>query len=399
MSAEANAERLDALLTLRLRGGPSLPRNPGDAELAPFLEVAGRLATLSQAQPSLAFTHDLEARMLAHVERLGHPGRARQVVPPVSLSHRSLRRFRWPAAAAAVLLVGVGTLTAAASAGPGSPLAGLSHLEEGVRIQLAQGPSDRAQVHLHYAQQALDSLRGGVTGGEYRAALAQLKMELAAANADLGSMPSGSSYTTLATQLASLQAQARQVLLSGLAGRDWSDRLAASGVLGSLGVTLPSIDHVTVTAPPDAAATESAAPRSVQIEITGSGFAPGATLYLNGQPVGTVDTLTPTAITASETTLAAHDITSVGIGNPDGTATSTTALTYAGGNGAAGHPGTGSGGGNGSGNGQGSGNGKGQGAGAQPTPSPNGNGSGNGSGGGQGNHGGDHGTPTPTPDR
>lgn len=395
MSAKANTERLDALLTIRLRGGTSFPRGAHDAELAPYLEVAGRLATLSQAQPSPSFASELEARMLAHAGRIAQSGRARPAAPLVSLSQRSLRRWRWSAAAAAVLLVGAGALTAAASAGPGSPLAVVSHVEEGVRLQLAQGPGDRAQVHLLYAQQALDALRGNATGVEYRAALAQFKTELTSANADLATMPAGSSSTALAARLVALQAQARQVLLSGLAGRTWSDRLAASDVLPALGVAVPIISHVTITEPPDVEGVGVTAPQGVQIEITGTGFAPGATLYLNGQPAGTIATLVSTHVVASETALASHAITSVGIGNPDGTAASTTALTYAtrGGNG--GPPVVGGGNGNGGGNGQG--NGQGPGATSTPGATPGANGNGNGAGGGGSHGGGDHGTPTPTP--
>lgn len=386
MSAEASAERLDALFTARLRGGSSLPGNEQDTEFAPLLEAAERFAVFSQAQPTPTFARELEARMLAHAERMSQPGRqpgrARQSPLPVVLSEwspRRMRRLRWPAVAAAMLLVGVGSLTAAAAAGPGSPLAGLSHLEEGVRLQFAQGPGERAQVHLHYAQQALDALRGTVTGADYRVALAQFKTELAAASADLATMPPGSSYTDLAAQLATLQAQARQVLLGGLAGHDWSDRLAATDVLASLGVTVPTISHVSISAPPGAegvgAATGVSTPQSIEIQVSGTGFTPGATLYVNGQPAGTILTSTPGRLVASEMTLAPRDITSVGIGNPDGTAASTTRLTYTGNSGNGGPTGVG-GNGNSGGSGQGNGNGSGS----------------------EGTHSGGHdGTPTPTP--
>lgn len=396
MSAQAREERLDALLTARLRGQSSPRVAAPDDELAPLLVAAGRLAAVSQARPSGAFAHDLEGRLLARAEHLRQHGRT-----TASLSRRRVPRstLRWSAAAAAVVLLGAGTLTAAASAGPGSPLAAVSHLEEGVRLQLAQSPSDRAQVHLHYAQQALDSLRGDTSDATYLAALSQLRAEIAAARADLASAPPGSARDTLAAQLATLEANARAALFDGLPQRSWRDRLAATNVLGVVGQTVPTIAHVTISAEPDTAAGQTSDAAStadaISIMVSGSGFAPGAVLYLNGQPLGNVDATgtvlnaTTTHLVASEQTLAPRAITSVGIGNPDGTVASTTALTYAGtaGNGTATSPGDQN-------NGQGTGTGKGTGNGtdgASATASPGSQGCGDGHGG----SGDGHGQPTP----
>lgn len=354
----ANEERLDALLATYLgRGASARHVSAHDAHLAPLVEAADRLGWAATALPSTAFARDLEARMFAHAERIGRARLSTSSLVPRRV--QPARTLRWAATAAAVLLIGTGTLTAAASAaGPGSPLAAFSYLEENVRLEFSHSPTDRAQVHMDYAKQALDTIRGGANGATYDAALAQLDTELASAQSELATLPAGASRDHLAAQLATLQAKASQTLQGRLPHLGWTDRLVTTHELGTLGIPVPTIQHVAIESPDMLAKGTTSPALGIQIEISGSGFQPGAALYLNGQPVDATLTVTPDSIIAHENAIPTAQITSVGISNPDGTAANAT-ITRTGASGDTAGAGN-----------QGNGNG----SGPQGTPGSNGNG-------------------------
>src|SRR5258707_10541742 len=118
------------------------------------------------------------------------PGRMR---PRRTLGTRPL----WQMVAAAVLVPGAGVsaLTAAAAAGPGSPLFGLHRAEQNVRVQFASSQSDRVRLHLSYADEALSQLDRAVAqqAGDpaYRAALTTFLTEQRAAAQGVAALPAG----------------------------------------------------------------------------------------------------------------------------------------------------------------------------------------------------------------
>ncbi len=164
-------DRFDALLSSQSTlPQPYASLNDDDATFAPLLAAASQLAVLADARPSASFAQALETRFLARAialtdaDGVTQPGYNTQTPPgsdyptipaartfagtPASTSTRQREmpprrgvislRSRFPRllpqaiAASLVLILGVGTLTAAAAAGPGSFLFPLHRFEQGV---------------------------------------------------------------------------------------------------------------------------------------------------------------------------------------------------------------------------------------------------------------------------
>jgi hypothetical protein len=338
-------DRLDALLSAYDGGAVWMPV-AADDELAPLLAAAGRLAPLRTAAPAGDFAGALETRVLARAatlaSRSASTATADRAASEAAFSVRSaprqasgargghadrmrrLPRVFWPAVAAAVLLVvGVGTLTAAAAAGPGSPLYALHRWEQSVQAQLATSAADRVRLHLANARDALAALESSAVrhAGDpaYSDALATLQAEDQAAATALADVPAGAEHDTLAGQLADLETAERQGLLAALPNLGWSDRLATTHTLGMLGAPVPQVTGVQVQQVADGHG------HDWLITVTGSGFQPDALLVVNGRPVGQV-----AAVTADSLTVALTDgelrrlAQGGGVENPDGTAAALT---------------------------------------------------------------------------
>lgn len=390
-------DRLDTLLARRLSGVSSLdaPLDYDDA-LEPLLAAAGALQPLRDARPSAAFTATLEERLLAVVTAksashapdpapLGSLDSLNEVsataattadlasLPNIRPARtvrpaRPMRRPRilWPAIAAAVLLLAFGVLTAAAAAGPGSPLYGLHRIEQSVHVALAGNPADRMRLHLSYASDALIAANAAAHAGDnatFGDALATLRSELAAASSELANIPPGGDYDTLSAQLVSLRSRVISNLRSDLPPLSWSSRLAATDALAAFGNDVPRVTGATAQRARDAST------HSWHVVITGSGFAPGAQLLVNGQPAGTVVSVTTTTFVADYTAPNGESPGALGVANPDATAAQTQHITVV-------PPG--------------------QDITPGPTNTPGaGSGGDHGGGTGKGGHGGGHGTPTP----
>jgi hypothetical protein len=326
-------DRLDALLTARRRDdgegrrGSAALDAAGDDALAPLLESAYRLEPLRAAQPDRRFAQALEARLVA---RATERRRARPVTVPLArTAQRELLglRLRLPVigrsalrpalvAAVAVLALGLGTLTvAAAAAGPGSPLFGLHRLEQNVQVNVAGDSAARARGHLQLARQWLGAVQSAATqrlgDPTYSDALQALRDEAAAAASEIAQVPPGAARTSLEADLAALQADEMTTLQAALAPIGWQDRVATTDALGALGAAVPRVSGATLTA----------SYYHWQVTLTGSGFAPGAVLLVNGRPAGTVTATSAGRLTA-ELRRDEHEQvpTSLGVGNPDGTA-------------------------------------------------------------------------------
>ena len=313
-------DRLDALLASPAAQRAASPL-AADDELAPLMRAAGRLDALREATPSAQFTARLEQQFLARAEEraAARPALMRQSRwGGVQRGLYVRRGALWPAAAAALIVaIGAGTLTAAASAGPGSALFAIHRWEEGVRVQLASSATDRANLHLGYAHDALTALDAAVRRHDlpaYREALASLRAEDAAAQADL---PAGAAGDAMRGQLAALHTQEASDLRAALPLVGWPERVATTDALadlGGLGGALPHITGVTLT-PTDSG-------HRAKVLVTGTNFQPGAVLLVDGAPAGSVTKVSATQLTAevdSEDALTAHS--TIGVGNPDGTAT------------------------------------------------------------------------------
>jgi hypothetical protein len=241
----------------------------------------------------------------------------------------------------------------------------LHRFEQGVRVALSGNPADRMRLHLGYAGDALTAANAAARTGDAAAfgdALTTLRSELNAAASELPNIPPGADQDNLAAQLTSLRSQAISGLRGDLPPLDWPSRLAATDALAAFGDTVPRVTGAT------AAHTQDAAMHTWHIVVSGVGFAPGARLLVNGQPAGTVISVSTTTLIADYTASDGRPPGALGVANSDETAAQTTHVSLV--------P-------------------LGQGT-PGPANTPGAGSDGHGGGPGQGGHGGGHGTPTPS---
>jgi hypothetical protein len=345
-------DRLDALLTTRraIEGERRRERAEGDwrqeraevnvagdDELLPLLESADFLAPLRTLRPDHPFAHALESEMLARASARRR-ARLNAATWPRPLQSAVPRSRLWlPAigrsalrpsvvAAAALLALCVGMLTVAtAAAGPGDPLFGLHRYWQGIGVAVAGDSSERAHGHLDLAHEWLASVhdaavqhRGDPT---YSDALQALQQEDAAAAQEIAQMPTGTARTSLEADLATLHADEITTLQAALAPLGWQDRIITTDALGALGVKVPRVNGATIDLND---ATDAA---RWPVTLTGSGFAPGAVLLVNGQPAGIVTGVSVGGL-SGELLLGenAPVPAALGVGNADGTAAITRSI-------------------------------------------------------------------------
>jgi hypothetical protein len=415
-------DRLDALLAASARRWRATADASSDAALpdealTPLLAAADRLGDLRHAAPAPDFARTLGEQLRARTEHLRDvqalaaerraaerlaaersqqgqrsQGRAperrdRRMPGALPIAARAARRpttliplptwaLRTALAAAAVFVLafGVTVYAAIAQVGPDNPLYVVSRAVQNVQEQVASSQADRTQLSLNHAGEALQQLDAAAQrhdNGGYATALKTLNDELAAANQALASVSAGSDHDALAGQLSDLQAQVRHDLAADLANVNWDNRLSTTNTLGALGVGVPHVTAATVVQQGDEhdggqpGGQPGSGQHGDQVTVTGSGFAPGAVLVIDGHAARVVTiTVGPSQLIAVVADEGAEQAHSIGISNPDGTAAQTTHITVhkpsdGGDNGDGGHPG------------------------ATPTPSPTGT---------PGDHGG---TPTP----
>lgn len=353
-------DRLDTLLSLHVERKPepaeSLSAHDlnGHNDLQPLLDVADRLANIGNAEPSPDFTARLEAQFLARAAYLRErdgiaptlAGTDEPTLPsiqwipalddesettvtpmrhsPVAMQRRStLKRLLWPVLAATLLLaIGMTTFTAAAAAGPGTPLYGLRRWEQSMQVSIASNAADRTRLHIGYAQDALAALKSAAaqhqTGAPYDDALETFRDESHAAANNLEGVPAGGDRDALSSRLEQLLAQGRSDLHAALAVLPWSDRVTTTVVLADIGDTVLSVTQADMVY-------SSQGQHIWQITVTGSGFQQGAVLLVNGKPAGTVISVSPTSLVAR---ISGDDSgplpDNIGVANPDDTVSLTT---------------------------------------------------------------------------
>jgi hypothetical protein len=367
-------DRLDTLLSLRVAERREQSerlvdydiREAGDLES--LLAAADRVTDLADEEPSEDFAARLEAIFLSHAahlrERDGIAPLPILAPPPLmgndeptlpsmlsggewaaALGHGTWtetapgnrgyrganrqtvwRRLLWPALAATLLLaIGMTTFTAAALAGPGSPLYGLHKWEQNLQVNITGSAADRTQLHISNARDALFALNSAVanhqTGTAYDDALAAFRDEARAAATNLNDVPAGGERDTLAAQLDQLHTKGIADLHTALPLLSWPQRVETTGVLSEIG------DQVLTVTQANMVYSEHGQ-HLWTITVSGSGFLPGAVLLMNGQPVNATTTVTPTKLIAQ---MPGDDSAprpgSIGVGNPDNTAAATTSIT------------------------------------------------------------------------
>jgi hypothetical protein len=217
-------------------------------------------------------------------------------------------------------IAGVSILTAAAAfAGPGSPLYGLHRIEQNMRVQLASSQDDRIRLHLSYANEALAQLNVAVAqhAGDpfYSSALATLAAEQLAAAQGLAAVPASAERVTLEAQLTTFRLSARNDLHGALHTLNWEDRVATTQVLGALGESVLVVQGIKVTRE------DGQNLHILRLVASGNGFAPGAVITVDGQPVGTLVSGTAVQLVVEIDATTFHlPLRDIGVSNPDGTA-------------------------------------------------------------------------------
>ncbi len=376
-------DRLEALLSARLTTGEqegpvALAPEPGDEQLAGLLAIVDALEPLRTIQPDPAFVSALEARLLARAAELksgasaaeddatlldadfptvtilpdrhlrnGHNG-THQPAPPNSgpddetlpggspvldfppAGPRRARRmtdngriFRvlWPAVAAAVVLIfGAGAFTARAE--PGNPLFGARLAAEQLQANFAGSAADKVSLELQHAQDRLSNLNNVVRTRDndgYGPALAALREAEQSVVSDLASVPAGNDRNTLAAQLDTLQSNEQAGLFGAFRILNWPNRLATTQALGEIGVAVPNVTSAVV---------RSVGNGGHVLVVTGTGFQPGAVLYLNGRQINATGAVSATSATFPLSDQDRHNLRGdLGIQNPDGTAASAARIT------------------------------------------------------------------------
>lgn len=345
MHNEKWEERLDDWLNTG-EGNPQ-PLDP----LKHAKAAANTLEPLAAARQSSAFEMSLEKRLLAYLAQYnGQRGAYPTAAPAISSGTAGARPFNlgrgasqiWrtqhPAsriAVAAVLLLTllVGATMLAIEATPGSIFYGLHRLGQNVQVGLTQSQSDRARLQINYARDALNVIEGTISTGDYTnfsAELTDFQSKYGAAVAAVAQLPDDAVHAQLESQVASVGTQATTDFSAAMPRMTWSNRLVTTSAVAKMGNKVLAIKSITFGrgrgtpgsgAPGGTPGTAS----GLLIHIHGFGFETGAKVYINGRPAGIVHSVVANDIQvelAGVTSVNAG--TTIGVSNPDGTATQIT---------------------------------------------------------------------------
>jgi hypothetical protein len=308
-------------------------------DVAPLLSAAARLDPLRDATPDRAFADDLEQRLMARMSQAPRPLAAQtaQTAPTQATQapqrprvFRPSPRAAWAAMAAALLLtIGLGALSAKAA--PGAPLYVVRQLAQTLASQAMSAPTADPFAALAQAKADLTAYNKAIANANQPAALAalsKLRTDDGHAAQRIGAMTDTTARQTAQTQLADFRLGAETDLRASLTALNWQGRAQVTGELHAWGNSDLVVTQARVL--PDTASGQSkqTTPNgtTLLIEVRGAGFAQGAQLLVNGQPTGTIITLTPTQLTARVAATAitvgesgdGGDVT-IGVANPDGT--------------------------------------------------------------------------------
>jgi hypothetical protein len=216
----------------------------------------------------------------------------------------------------AVLLAAIFLAVASANSVPGDWLYGLKQFGNSVAYANAPNATGKAQVAVQQLQTALVDLRTEVTNqrsdADVKQAIAIVVTYTQNAQLATDSLPAGSDRDASQSALESALSDEQATLHNILNQRDWSLRLICTQQLGALGEVIPQITNVQIT--PSGVETS-------RITITGTHFSTGAQVYINGRPLRVAPTATATTLTVLAVGYESDDLRTVGVLNPDSTAT------------------------------------------------------------------------------
>jgi len=223
-----------------------------------------------------------------------------------------------------LLLLGTGVLVAAAQVtNPNNPLYAVKRWEQQVQVSLANSPENQAESTLQSARDQLNmlvNLAGTTNTDAYREALVELDQRISAAARVIDALPAGAEHERLASEFATLKADARHTLRGLLSQLALPERLATTSELGHLGDTVPQLTNVEVIPPqnPNGQAI---------ISISGDDIQPGAHLLVDSRLVEVTGSLQNGRYVFMTNWVGKQHPYSIGVLNPDGTAAQTTTIT------------------------------------------------------------------------
>jgi Domain of unknown function (DUF5667) len=294
-----------------------------DHKVDELATLAHRFQSALPLQVDPDFAEHLERRMLLrntalHLEKQSARG---QLFPRLLRAHP----FFGVALSLCLLLLLLGTgvlVTAAQVSNPDNPLYAVKRLEQHVQISLASSSESQARLDLQFARDRLNTLAGlsdPAHAQAYQQALRDLDQQIRAAVKAINTLPAGTYHDRLASELATLEADARQALRGLLPRLTLAERLLTTGELGRLGDNVPLLKSVEIVLPAHLKG-------HAIISISGDDIQPGAQLLVDRQFVEAHSTLQNGLDVFVANWAAIQHPHSIGILNPDGTAAETTAI-------------------------------------------------------------------------
>lgn len=317
-------DELDALLS------DSTQAQRASRELRPLLNAAARLAPLRDAAPDRAFADDLEAQLMARMQQraVTQPARAVPPAPPVRRISHIPPRVAWAAIAAALLLtIGLGTLTAKAS--PGAPLYAVRQFAQTLAAQALATPTTDPNVALARAQADLIAFKtASANENEVGAiaALTRLRADDALAARQAAAISDTATRQSIQANISAFRASAQLDLRASLSWLGWQSRAKVTDILRAWGdttLTVSEIDIQSDGASGDSGSQKPGANTTTLIVVHGQGFTSGTQLLLNGAPIGVRISLTVTQFVVRVPASAlnqqeSHNL-ALAVANPDGT--------------------------------------------------------------------------------
>lgn len=316
-------EQVDRLIEMQSTGEVQHPETSD--EITVRLAVAETLLELQDIEVPSELAARIELRVRAHSH---HPPQQNGKIIPLPgfrarpNFHSFGKRSGWIAllgAAALLVLICVGTLTAAARSLPGELLYGVKQAEYQVQLDLAGSPHARTEDAINQLRSTLADLSTVVNdGGDQNVtmqAFTLLSAKTAESWAAVADVPAAADRQGVQRDLDGALIAEEQTLRSLLKHTNyWQVRLAFTHQLGVLGDTVGTVSQAIVSHQSDG---------TYLLTVIGTNFAPDARLVINGLPVGVIrqsaSTQLVAVVNASDWPHDAHTV-GVGILNPDGTA-------------------------------------------------------------------------------
>ncbi len=291
----------------------------------PQIEVLMALSYRLRSAPSLevdpAFARRLERRILTH---------------NVSLQQKrswwsGLFYLIWQPSFASLtismvilcLVLGTGTLIAAQAAGPTSPLYGIRLWEQRMEASIDHSSLNRAEQlrqTIHNRLHTLANLTGPTQTAAYNQALMEVNQQINSFDQLVDAQPAGQDRDRLLTELTAIKNEARQTLRGQLPILPLAGCVEATDELAQLDDPVLQILKATVVL-------SLHAPEQATISITGNNLASGAKLIVNNQLVASPGVLQKSTYVFVIPWSGTLPPKSVGLHEPDETASQTNSVT------------------------------------------------------------------------